>query len=188
MNSIFDKLGLRPGERRLVMFVLFVLFVVANYYVVWPYFKEWKVIQGQITELEATLKTYQEERDNLPSYQQTESDLLGQSPGLPKAGLGSTLLRDIENTAREFGQTFGGVKQRDAGDSDRSQFFEEKIVDITFTGWTDTNLLKALISLEEGNSVIRIQTLSIKPDVTRRKLGGRATLVASYQKADPTKQ
>ena len=40
-TSIFDKLNLRPQERRLVVIVGMVLFVLINWWFVWPFFGEW---------------------------------------------------------------------------------------------------------------------------------------------------
>jgi hypothetical protein len=185
MEGIFDKLGLRPAERRLLVGVAVLLFIVFNVYFIWPQFKEWGKLKGDIAALTLTRTTYEQERDKLPEYQQKEAELRGRSPAVPASGIGSQLVKEVQNQASQLGKQFAYIKQIDGAQTERSKFFEEKIVNVRFSSWTDTNVLKLLISLGEGSSVIRIRDLSIKPDPSRMKLTGNATMVASYQKADP---
>lgn len=185
MNSFMDKLGLRPAERRLLVGVGVVLFIVLNIYLVWPHFKDWGRLKGEIAGLKGTLALYQQERDKLPEYQAKEAELRGQSPEVPVHGIGVQLVKELQSRATRAGLRFAYLKQSDGRKTDRSEFFEEKVVNVRFTGWTDTNLLKFLVSLGEGGSVIRIRDLTIKPDPTRMRLTGNATMVASFQKAAP---
>jgi hypothetical protein len=39
-----------------------------------------------------------------------------------------------------------------------------------------------LYKLGDGNSLIRVRSLSLRPDAPRQNLGGNITLIASYQK------
>lgn len=185
MDGIFDKLGLQPAERRLLVGVGVVLFLVFNIYFIWPHFNEWGQLKGDIATLQMTRTAYEQERDNLPGYQEKEAELRGRSPAVPASGIGSQLVKEVQNQAKRLGKQFAYIKQIDGAQNERSQFFEEKIVNVRFTSWTDTNVLQLLISLGEGSSVIRIRDLSIKPDPSRLKLTGNATMIASYQKEDP---
>ena len=47
-QSIFDKLNLRPQERRLVVIVGLIIFVLLNMWFVWPYFDDWGRVRGEI--------------------------------------------------------------------------------------------------------------------------------------------
>ena len=68
MTSFLDKLNLRPNERRMVVIVALVVFVVLNIWFVWPHFGDWKLVQARVKKAEATLAAYQTEIARQPSY------------------------------------------------------------------------------------------------------------------------
>ena len=57
MNSFLDQLNLTPQERRIVVVIAVVVFVVLNMLLVWPHFKDLGQVKGQ---LEATRKQIQD--------------------------------------------------------------------------------------------------------------------------------
>src|SRR5690242_7856444 len=75
MSSFLDKLNLRPQERRLVVIVAIVLFVVVNIWLVWPHFKDWGVIKGKRADAEQTLKRYKDKVQRMPVYEAKLRDL-----------------------------------------------------------------------------------------------------------------
>ena len=81
MNSLFDKLNLRPNERRLVGIVAFVVFIVLNWIFVWPHFGDWSKIQNRQKDANELLRRYRIEVDNTPRYQKTMADLEKQVKG-----------------------------------------------------------------------------------------------------------
>ena len=48
MLRFFDRLNLTPAERRLVMIIFAVVFVVVNYWVVWPRFGDFAALSEEI--------------------------------------------------------------------------------------------------------------------------------------------
>jgi hypothetical protein len=183
MNSIFDKLGLRPAERRLLVGVGVVLFIVLNVYLVWPHFSDWKRLRGEIGNLRATLATYQAEQDRLPEYQAKEASLKGQGLKITTAEMGLALIKLVQPKAASAGINVVQWNPSAEGSSKNSEFFEEHVLRITFRNTGDQELLKFLVSLGDGDSVIRIRDLTIRPESDKMKLTGNVTMVASYQKA-----
>ena len=69
------------------------------------------------------------------------------------------------------------VKQVQAKLGDPARFPAEQ-VDAT----SEAQLVDFLYKLGDGNSLIRVRALSLRPDPPRQNLGGNITLIASYQK------
>ena len=61
MISYLDKMNLRPGEKRLVVFAALALFVVVNLIFVVPSFGEWGRVEQRMRDAEARLAKYQVE-------------------------------------------------------------------------------------------------------------------------------
>jgi len=185
MSAFFDKLGLRPAERRLVVGVGVVLFVVLNMYLVWPRFKDWKALRKEIKEAEATIALYKAEAAKIDQYQARESELEVSGTSIPTADMALALLDVVQPKARAAGVKVVEWKPSKDNTSGTSEFFEEHKLRIGFRNTDDEALLKFLVSLGTGESVIRIRELSIRPEATRMALMGSITMVASYQKAQP---
>ena len=58
MTTLLDRLNLRPQERRLVVMAAAVLFLVLQFWLVWPHFKEWGQTKAAMDKAEKTLLTY----------------------------------------------------------------------------------------------------------------------------------
>src|SRR5919109_1536553 len=61
MTTFLDKLNLRPQERRLVVGGAAVLFVVLQFWLVWPRFKDWAQVKGGLDQAKRTLAQYRSE-------------------------------------------------------------------------------------------------------------------------------
>lgn len=185
MTGFFDKLNLRPLERRLIVGIGVTLFLVANVWLVWPHFKDWQVVRAQIAKARHTLQQYQAEVAKLPEYQAQEEKLKGDSgAALASEEMALALLKIVQPKAAHAGiNVVGWYPQR--GGAAGGEYFEEQVLRISFKDTGDQQLLNFLVSLGKDNSTIRIRDLSIKPEPTRMKLMGDVTMVASYQKAAP---
>jgi hypothetical protein len=75
MNSFFDKLNLRPGERRLVVIVAITVFVLLNAFFVWPRFGEGARLKGRMTTAENNLRQFQREVDQTGAYRRKLAEL-----------------------------------------------------------------------------------------------------------------
>jgi hypothetical protein len=185
MDSFFDKLGLRPAERRLVVGVGVVLFIVLNVYLVWPHFKDWKILRDEIRGAEATIKLYRAEAAKITEYEARQAQLEVSGTSIPTADMALALLDVVQPKARQAGVTVTEWKPSKGANSGANEFFEEHQLRIGFRSTDDEALLKFLVSLGNGESVIRIRELSIRPEATKMTLMGSITMVGSYQKALP---
>lgn len=185
MEAFFDKLGLRPAERRLVVGVGVILFIVLNVYLVWPHFKDWKILRNEIKAAEDTIALYKAEAAKIGEYEARESELEVSGTSIPTADMALALLDVVQPKARNAGITVTEWSPSKDGTSETSEFFEEHKLRIGFRSTGDEALLKFLVSLGTGESVIRIRELSVRPEATKMTLMGSITMVASYQKALP---
>ena len=96
-QSIFDKLNLRPQERRLVVIVGMVIFVLLNMWFVWPYFDDWGTTKGEIERNRTTLQRYNTEIANKTKYEGRLREL--ETTGSEMLGNELELQRIVENQA-----------------------------------------------------------------------------------------
>jgi Tfp pilus assembly protein PilO len=184
MTSFMDRWNLRPQERRLVVVVAAVFFVMLNIWFVWPYFKEWQTVEDQRERNQRTLNRYRMEIANAPAYETKLSKLEadGGAKVLP-AEQSIDFLRTVQSLAKSnhVEITRSGQPIKSAAVNTNS-FFEEVSLPIDVTT-AEKDLVDFLYELGSGNSMIRVRDLQLSPGSTGTNLSGRITLVASYQKA-----
>src|ERR1041384_769652 len=73
--TFLDKLNLRPQERRLVVLVTVILFIVLNVIFARPHFGEWQTTETKITQVQKTLATFQKEVARVPEYERHLKEL-----------------------------------------------------------------------------------------------------------------
>ncbi len=177
MKKYFEQL--RPMERRLVVAVVVVLFIVLNWVFVKPHFSDWSKLSqradvaardlnirqkaaAEKPELEKQLKVYESEgefvaqEDQAINFMRTIQTQSGQS------GV------QLQNTSRQITRT-------------NDVFFIEQIQNINVLA-TDDQLVEFLYQLGSGASMIRVRDLELQPDQPRQHLTANIKLVASYQK------
>lgn len=188
MTGFLDKLNLRPHERRLVVIVALVVFVVLNIWLVWPQFGSVGDWQRRRGEAQKRLQHFDTEVKKKPIYQRQleELELLGGSVGTEEQAM--ALSRDVANQA-----TLSGVQVNNYNPAPRSStgrtnaFFEEQTLIITVsTG--EKELIDFLYNLGARSSLIRVKSMTLSPELpARQKLQGAITLVASFAKKPPPK-
>lgn len=181
MNAFFDSLNLRPGERRLIVIVAVVTFIVLNVVFVWPHSEKWKASLVALDEAKAQLAEY---RSTAAELNQTSQELSAVESGgatLIDHAESEHLLRTIqsETTKHQVNvQRYDGQSEHALGTND---LFVERVLPIQFINTDDTNLVALLVSIGSGNSLIRVRDLTIQTDPSRTKFHGRITFVASYR-------
>ncbi len=75
MNTFLDKLNLRPQERRLVVMGSAALFIVLQFWLVWPHFKDWSRLEKGLATAQSTLAAYQKEIARTNEYRLTLEQL-----------------------------------------------------------------------------------------------------------------
>jgi hypothetical protein len=188
MNSLFDKLNLRPGERRLVIIVTVVVFILLNAFFVWPHFGDWGRLQKRKREATALLKAYQTEIDNMPRYQKHLAELQQAGAAVASEEQASKFSTTVQNQAILSGvqllrSEFGG-RQMSTGKT--NQFFDEQRGLISIST-EEKPLVDFLYNLGVGGSLIRVRSMSLNTDGPRQRLLGTLTLVASFARKPPPK-
>jgi hypothetical protein len=184
MTNIFDKLKLRPFERRLVVAIGIVLFLVAQFLFIWPHFGAVKRMNDRREIAKSALAKFGEEFAQTNKIATELAKLAGEGAAVPPEEQSSDLMRSIQSQASQTGVVPQNVSKAFTRTNDA--FFLEQSVTVT-TLSTEEQLLNFLYNLGSGNSLIRVRGLTMRPDQTRTKLSATVTLVASYQKKPATR-
>ncbi|HEX4343719.1 MAG TPA: hypothetical protein VH255_10025 [Verrucomicrobiae bacterium] len=176
MSSAFA--ALRPSERRLVILVGTVLFIVINWVWVVPHFSDWSATSKRMSDARWTIDTYQKEIAKLGFYQSEVNQLEGEGASVPLEDQAIQFARTIQSQAA---QSRISVLANSRPTVQTNQFFIEQFQTISVQG-EEKNLVDFLYNLGAGNSLIRVRGLSMHPDAPRQLLAASVTLVASYQK------
>jgi Tfp pilus assembly protein PilO len=188
VNSLFDKLNLRPQERRLVIIVAIVVFVVLNFWLVIPMFGDYGKYQQRISDSEKKVKGYQDEINKRDAYQKELNELKTQGGYVPTEEAALRLSQEINSQAALSGVTLTSISplQRQASGGKTNAFFDEAAVTVNVnTG--EKELIDFLFRLADKETLIRAKTMNISTDPTRMRLQGPITLVKSFQRRPPPK-
>ena len=183
MTSYLDRMNLRPFEKRLVVGVGAILFVVLNAWFVWPHFSDLSDAKWRRAQAQRKLETWQAEIDQSKKYQAGINRFAKEGLEVPAEDQQNQFARTIQNQQVQSGvgiQNFGRTTTR------TNQFFLELTQMITLESG-EAQLVDFLYNLGVGNSLIRVRDLGLKPNAQRQALNGSVNLVASYQKSQPKK-
>ena len=189
MSSLFDKLNLRPQERRLVVIVGIVVFVVLNFWLVIPMFGEYSKYERRILDATATLQKYQDEINKRPSYEKELKALESQGPLIPTEEAGLRLSTEVSSQAVLSGVTIQTITplQRQGSGGKTNAFFEEAAVTININNTGERELVDFLYRLADKEMLIRAKSMQLGTDPSRMHLQGQITLVKSFQRRPPPK-
>ena len=191
MLKLFDRLKLTPTERRLVVGVLVVAFLVVNYWVVWPRFSEFRIISEDIASMERKKDIYQREIDRRPTYEVLLRKLKAEGSVLPVGEERIAFRSDMERLAREVGLMVPrwGEVLPERGNQNTNAFFEAIGITLQGAGGTEQQFVDFLHRVGASNSTIRVKELTLTPgnydsrSQGKTNLIGTLKLVASVQKA-----
>jgi len=183
MISYLDRLNLRPFEKRLVVGVGAVFFVVLNAWFVFPHFSDLSQAKDRRADALKKLERWQVEIDQSRKYQAGINRFLKEGPEVPAEDQQNQFARAIQNQQVQSGlviQNFGRTTTK------TNQFFLE-LTQLISVESGEAQLVDFLYNLGSGNSLIRVRDLALKPNAPRQALSGSVKLVASYQKNPPKK-
>jgi hypothetical protein len=178
MTTAFDKLNLRPGERRLVVVVGILIFIVVQVLYIWPLFGEVGRTDAKRVKALNELKARQTIIAETNKFAADLAKLQGEGLDIPPEDQAVQLMRtvntlssqsrvQIQNTSKPFTTT--------------NQFFMEQSLTVS-TLSDEGALVNFVYGLGEGNSLIRVRDLTLRRDQSQTKLSASIKLVASYQK------
>ncbi len=180
MKGYWDSL--RPFEKRVVVGVGVLFFVVLNFLFVFPHFSDLQVTKNRHDDAEKKLRKYQAEIQQIPTYKRLIAEL--ESEG------GASVAQ--EDQPFEFQNTINKQASRSRVHQNSNskisyqtnQFFLELSQSISLQS-EERQLVDFLYNLGSVDSLIRVRDLSLRPDPPRQQLVAQIKLVGSYQKNPP---
>jgi hypothetical protein len=183
MSSFLDKLNLKPQERRLLVIVAIVVFVVINIWFVFPVFGELGKTQQRIRDRKFALAQFELEMARETGYQSELAKLEALGYEIPLESQTLAFSREVQDKA-----VLSGVNLRSSTPGTRgtmlrtNEFFQEQTLVISVANTREKELVNFLYSLGKDNSLTRVSSMMIRPDPSKIYLAGNMTLVKSFQK------
>ena len=181
MTSYLDRLNLRPFEKRLVVGVGAVLFVVLNAWFVVPHFSDLGQAKKRRADALEQMKRWQVEIDQKTKYDAGISKFVKEGQEVQAEDQVNQFARAIQEQQARSGVGIGNFGRTT---TKTNQFFLELTQPVSVQSG-EAQLVDFLYSLGSGNSLIRVSELTLRPDPPRQQLSGSVKLVASYQKTPP---
>ena len=183
MNGFLDQLDLTPKERRIVVIIAVVVFVVLNLLLVWPHFKDLGRVRRQLDATREQIRKWNKEisKDREPGagYRAILNKLERQQGG----GILNQqvqLQRTVSDQAIKTGVTVSEIKPALAAHAETNEFYEEQSVKISFET-QETQLINFLFNVGNDPAMIRVRELNLRTaDANRYRLKGDAVLSANY--------
>ena len=180
MKKYFDQL--RPTERRLVVGVLVILFIVLNWFYIVPHFSDLSALHGRSDKAKLTLKRWQTAIAEKPELEKQVKQFESEGQFVALEDQGINFLRTIQLQATASGITSMNPSRPITHTNDI--FFIEQVQNVNLTA-TDDQLVDFLVNLSTNAAMIRVRDLELQPDQSRQHLIANVKLVANYQKNPP---
>lgn len=165
-------------ERRFIIVVLVVIFIVINLIFVLPHFSDLGKIDNRFGEANSKQTRYEKEISQASFYQSNIAKWEGEGASVAQEDQSVSFLNAIQNQAAQSGI---GIVANNRQPTRTNQFFVELGQALT-TQSGEAQLVDFLYNLGSGSSMIRARALAIRPDQPRTGLSATITLVASFQK------
>lgn len=175
--------GLRPFEKRVVVGVGALFFVVLNALFVWPHRSDLSAVDNRREKAKKELTLFENEIAQKPTYEKLVKDLESEGLAVPPEDQSFQF-----NNAINLQASSSGVRIMSNGrlTTTTNQFFIEKSQNISLQAG-ESQLVDFLFNLGSGNSLIRVRDMDLRPEPNHHELVANVKLVASYQKKLPTR-
>lgn len=187
MNDLFDKLNLKPEERRLAVLFCAVFFLFVNYMYVFPKFKELKTTKQKIQQEQNKLAMFRLKTNQIPDLETTLQQL-GERAGpslLDSPSQRSLFSRTVNKLASKYDVTIKSqsqIREVQPVAGQTNQFFTELEIPVRIEG-SEEQVVNFLYALSNDESLIRVRSLTLAPSrIGGLLLDGQLNLVASYLK------
>jgi Tfp pilus assembly protein PilO len=177
MKKYFEHL--RPMERRLVIGVAVVIFLVINWWQVWPHFSDWGTLNQRMDTANIKLRLYQTAAAQVPKLQTQVNAFAAVGDAVAPEDQSIDLMRTLQTQASASGFGIQNYSRQTVRTNDL--FYIEQIQNITVLA-TEDQLVDFLYKLGSSASMIRVRDLDLQPDSPHYHLSANILLVASYQK------
>jgi len=180
MKKYFAQL--RPLERRLVVGVLVVVFLVLNALFIWPHSSDWNNLNVRRAEADRKLKLYQTAVAQTPALEAQVKKFASQGESVAPEDQAINFTRTIQSQSLASGVQVLNPGRQIPHTNDL--FFVEQVQTLDVLA-TEPQLVDFLYRLGSGASMIRARDMDLQPDQPRQRLAAHITLVASFQKNAP---
>lgn len=186
MSAAPEKLNLRTGEKRLLVVIGIVLFIVLNVLFVWPKFGEFGRVRNRTAKVQQEIKKFETEIDKTPSYQKLLKEMEGQGSRLVKEEQSLRVLQTVQSQALASGVRLNSAQESARGlNTATNAFFDEQAIVVSYdTGYQQ--LVDFLVGLAEHESMTRVRQMEVRRSPNSQSLQGNLTLVANFQKSTST--
>ena len=178
MKKYFEHL--RPMERRLVIGAAVILFLIINWWQVWPHFSDWGDYSRRLQSARTKLSLYQTASGQIPKLQAQVNEVQSGGDFVPPEDQSIDLMRTIGVQASASGFGIQSFSRQVVHTND--VFYIEQVQNIVVQA-TEEQLVNFLYKLGTGASMIRVHDLELQPDFPHYHLSANIKLVANYQKS-----
>ena len=175
--------GLRPFEKRVVVGVGALFFVVLNALFVWPHRSDLAAVNARMVDARQRLTLFENEIAQKPKYERLVHELETEGLAVPPEEQAFQFNNAINLQA---GQSGVRIMSNGRLATTTNQFFIEKSQNISLQSG-ESQLVDFLYNLGSGNSLIRVRDLDLRPEPNHHELVANVKLVASYQKKLPSR-
>jgi hypothetical protein len=188
MSTFGKNLNLRPQEKRVIVVIAVIIFIILNIVLVFPRFRDYSIDKDQLWKTRGAIATNNAyiAKDIAPGGFTEELARLEEQKGGAIAFKEIQLQETVTALARSSGvfiQTISPASSAVIGPgSQADKFFESQSVRVNVQSAEDS-LVKFLYDLGNDPAMIRVRELELRPlDNNRYRLNATFTLTAEYQK------
>ncbi len=182
MKDSFARLS--SGERRFVVGVMFLVFILLNAFFVWPRFSEWDQTKFRLTKARNKLDTYNKAIAETPKFEREVAEMEREGLTVPPENQAVDFLNAIQSEAARSGVNIVQLTRQNTRTND--VFFVEQAQSLSAQSG-EQQLVDFLYNLGSGKSLTRVRALTLRRDPSGHQLAANVTLVASYQKKPTTR-
>ena len=182
MKEYFARLS--SLERRFVVGVMLLIFILLNAVFIWPRFSDWSQTKFQLTKPRNRLGNYKTAIAEMPKYEKQVKTMESEGLAVPPEDQAIDFLRTIQSEAARSGVNIINTTRLQARTNDL--FFVEQAQSMSVQSG-EQQLVDFLYNLGSGNSLTRVRALSLRRETAGHQLAANITLVASYQKKPPVR-
>jgi Tfp pilus assembly protein PilO len=175
--------NLRPFEKRVVVGIGVLFFIVLNFLFIIPHFSDLAAVNDRMAEARRKLARYQNEFSQTNTYAARLREFEQENSDVPAEEQMIQFVNKVQTQAVQ-----SGVHLNSGGriNTQTNLFFLEKTQSVGVVAG-EQQLVDFLYNLGSGNSQVRVRDLSVHPDPPHQQLNAQITLVASYQKKSATR-
>jgi Tfp pilus assembly protein PilO len=179
MNAYLSRLN--PVERRFVIGVGLLFFIVINVFWIRPHFSDWGNFKSRLAAARQKQANYQGLIRQIPSLQSNIASLGGDND-VPPEDQSIQFLSTIQSQGFQSGVAFNFPSRQNLSSN---LFFIEQSQTISVTA-SEKAIVDFLYNIGKDRSLIRARAMSLRPDPNHYALNANITLVASYQRKNKT--